>query len=67
MITHLEMELEQIKIKIFQMADYAMEAVSASVSSLKNSDIEQAKHIIRNDERINRLEIEESNKITILN
>lgn len=58
MLTHLEMELEQIKIKIFQMADYAMEAVSASVSSLKNSDIEQAKNIIRNDERINRLEIE---------
>ncbi len=58
MQTHLEMELEQIRIKIFQMADYAMEAVTSSVSSLKNGDIETAKDIIRNDYRINRLEIE---------
>ena len=35
MHTHLEMDLEQIKIKIFQMADYAMEAVTQSVLSLK--------------------------------
>ncbi len=58
MLTHLEMDLEQIKIKIFKMADYAMEAVSFSVASLKNADIDQAKNIIINDERINRLEIE---------
>lgn len=58
MQTHLEMDLEQIKIKMFQMADFAMEAVSFSVSSLKNSDVEQAKNIIRNDSRINALEIE---------
>lgn len=58
MQTHLEMDLEQIKIKIFQMADYAMEAVASSVSSLKNSDLEQAKKIIRDDSLINMLEIE---------
>ena len=58
MLTHLEMDLEQIKIKIFQMADYAMEAVTSSVSSLKNSDAALADHIIKNDELINRLEIE---------
>jgi len=58
MQTHLEMELEQIKIKIFQMADFAMEAVRSSVSSLKNSDIEQARKIIKNDANINSLEIE---------
>lgn len=58
MHTHLEMELEQIKIKIFQMADYAMEAVSSSVASLKNSDIPLAKRVISNDERVNRLEVE---------
>jgi len=58
MQTHLEMDLEQIKIKIFQMADYAMEAVTSSVSALKNSDLDLAEKIIKNDERINRLEIE---------
>ncbi len=58
MQTHLEMELEQIKIKMFQMADYAMEAVASSVLSLKNSDIDLADNIIKNDLMINRLEIE---------
>jgi len=58
MLTHLEMDLEQIKIKIFRMADFAMEAVTSSVSSLKNSDAPLAEHIIKNDELINRLEIE---------
>lgn len=58
MQTHLEMELEQIRIKMFQMADQAMEAVSSSVASLKDSDIEMANKIIRNDYLINRLEIE---------
>ena len=58
MQTHLEMDLEQIKIKIFQMADYAMEAVTSSVAALKNSDLDLAKIIIKNDEKINRLEIE---------
>lgn len=58
MQTHLEMELEQIKLKMFQMADYAMEAVTSSVSSLKNSDLDLAERIIKNDERINKLEIE---------
>lgn len=58
MQTHLEMDLEQIKIKIFQMADYAMEAVTSSVAALKSSDLDLAKIIIKNDEKINRLEIE---------
>lgn len=58
MQTHLEMELEQIKIKIFQMADYAMEAVTSSVASLKNADFDLANSIIKNDYLINRLEVE---------
>ena len=58
MQTHLEIDLEQIKIKIFQMADYAMEAVTSSVAALKSSDLDLAKIIIKNDEKINRLEIE---------
>jgi phosphate transport system protein len=52
------MDLEQIKIKIFRMADYAMEAVTSSVVSLKNSDIALADFIVKNDQEINRLEIE---------
>jgi len=52
------MDLEQIKIKIFRMADYAMEAVTSSVVSLKNSDITLADFIVKNDQEINRLEIE---------
>ena len=58
MLTHLEMDLEQIKIKIFRMADYAMEAVTSSVVSLKNSDTTLADFIVKNDQEINRLEIE---------
>lgn len=58
MLTHLEMDREQIKIKMFQMADYTMEAVTASVASLKNSDLDLAAGIIKNDERVNRLEVE---------
>ena len=58
MQTHLEMELDQIKIKIFRMADYAMEAVTSSITSLKNSDLELAEKIIKNDAVINSLEIE---------
>ena len=50
MLTHLEMDLEQIKIKIFRMADYAMEAVTSSVSALKNSDTVLAEFIVKNDE-----------------
>jgi phosphate transport system protein len=58
MQTHLEMDLEQIKIKIFKMADYAMEAVISSVTSLKNADLDLAKNIIKNDAIVNKLEIE---------
>jgi len=58
MQTHLEMDLEQIKIKIFKMADFAIEAVESSVTSLKNADIDQAKNIMKNDSIINKLEIE---------
>ncbi len=58
MQTHLEMELEQIKIKMYQMADLTMEAVTSSITSLKNADLDAAREIIKNDERINRLEVE---------
>jgi len=58
MQTHLEMDIEQIKIKMFEMADLATEAIKLSVESLKNADLQLAKEIINNDTRMDRLEIE---------
>lgn len=62
MQTYLEQELEQIKIKIFEMADFAIEAIRGSVSSLKNSDIELARKIIEDDTIIDNLELEIDNE-----
>lgn len=58
MQTHLEMDIEQIKIKMFEMADLATEAIKLSVESLKNADLVLAKEIIKNDTRMDMLEIE---------
>ena len=58
MQTHLEMDIEQIKIKMFEMADLATEAIKLSVESLKNADLGVAKEIIKNDTRMDMLEIE---------
>jgi len=58
MQTHLEMDIEQIKIKMFEMADLATEAIKLSVESLKNADLGLAKEIIKNDTRMDTLEIE---------
>ena len=57
MKTHLEQELENIRIKIFEMADIAIEAVSGAVDSLKRSDTQLAEKIIQNDSALDRLEI----------
>ncbi|HOP61823.1 MAG TPA: phosphate signaling complex protein PhoU [Spirochaetota bacterium] len=57
MQTHLEMDIEEIKIKMFEMADLATEAVKLSIESLKNADLELANSIIKNDTRMDRLEI----------
>lgn len=58
MQTHLEMDIEQIKIKMFEMADLAMEAIKLSIVSLKNADLDLAKEIIKNDTRMDMLEID---------
>jgi len=58
MQTHLEMDIEQIKIKMFAMADLATEAIKLSIDSLKHANIELAKEIIKNDTRMDKLEIE---------
>lgn len=57
MTTHLEMELENIRIKIFKMVDIAIEAVTGAVDSLKRSDMHLAEQIIHNDSVLDRLEI----------
>lgn len=57
MQTHLEMELEQIKIKVFEMADLAIEAVTNSVNSLKNADIKLAQSVVDNDNTMDNMEI----------
>ena len=58
MSTYLEQELEDIRLKIFEMADHAMESVILSVEALKNADISLAERIIQNDTVLDRLEVE---------
>jgi phosphate transport system protein len=57
MPTHLEQELENVRIKIFEMADLAIEAINTSVESLKNSDMNLAQQVIRKDATLDQLEI----------
>jgi phosphate transport system protein len=57
MPTHLELDLEAIKSKMFEMADLAIEAISKSVDSLKKSDITLAQSVIDGDSLLDQLEI----------
>lgn len=57
MPTHLELELEAIKSKMFEMADLAIEAISKSVESLKKSDTNLAQAVIDGDSLLDQLEI----------
>ena len=67
MQTHLEIDLEGIKIKMYEMADLAMEAIKLSILSLKTADLELARQIIQDDSRMDRLEIEiDDSCITLL-
>jgi len=61
MLTHLEQELEDIKSRVFEMADFAMEAIARSIQSLKDSDIALAEKVIRDDNTLDALEIEIDN------
>ena len=62
MLTHLEIDLENVKRKIFHMADLSIEAVSSAVLSLKKADLKLAKKIMQNDTIIDQLEIEIDNE-----
>ncbi len=58
MATHFEQELENIKVKLFKMADYAIEAIARSVDALRRSDAELAKTVIIHDNALDALEKE---------
>ena len=62
MLTQLEIDIENIKMKIFHMADLSMEAVSSAILALKNADLKFAKKIMQNDSLIDQLEIDIDNE-----
>ena len=57
MAHYLEMELEFIKEKIFEMADCAIEAIIRSIDCLKKGDIERACKLIEDDRILDNLEV----------
>jgi phosphate transport system protein len=62
MITHLEQELEDIKSKIFEMADCAIECIVKSVKALKEADLALAEAVLKNDSLLDDLEVEIDNE-----
>ena len=62
MTTHLEQELEDIKSKIFEMADLAIESIAKSVQALKESNAELAETVMREDSALDNLEVEIDNE-----
>ncbi|TAL37182.1 MAG: phosphate signaling complex protein PhoU [Spirochaetes bacterium] len=56
MPTHLEQELEHAKMRIFEMADLAIEAIHRSVEAYKKSDGRLANEVIQSDNRLDELE-----------
>jgi len=56
MTTHLQMELEHIKSRLFEMTDRAIESITKSVDALKTSDPRAAAVVIENDTFIDELE-----------
>lgn len=62
MTHYLELELECIRARIFEMADYAIEAILGSIDSLQKGDVEKAKKLIENDNILDQLEVEIDNE-----
>jgi phosphate transport system protein len=62
MATHLELELENIKSKMFEMADLAIESIVISVRAMKESDAHLAEQVLRNDSLLDNLEVEIDNE-----
>jgi len=57
MTTHLEKELENIKLRMFEMADHAIESIRRSVDSLVKSDTRLAEQVIEKDSILDKLEV----------
>lgn len=57
-MTHLSLEIDKIKQKMFNMTDIAIESVVNSIKSLQVSDMDLAKKTIERDNDIDRLEME---------
>ncbi len=62
MATHLEQELENIKSKVFEMADLAIESVAGAVRALKESNSDLARSVLRDDTLLDNLEVEIDNE-----
>jgi len=60
---HFEQEVESLKTNLIKMASLAEEAVGLSINALLKQNTDLAERIIRDDERINSLEIEIDNAI----
>jgi phosphate transport system protein len=60
---HFEKELEGLKTNLTKMASIAEEAITLSIKAILNNDIELAKKLVQNDDRINSMEIEIDNAI----
>lgn len=56
MNTHLQNELENIKARVFEMADRSIESIERAVTALKNSDVVSARKVIEDDNYIDELE-----------
>ena len=61
MITHLEQELEGIKSKIYEIADYVIEFIAKAVKPLKEADLDLAREVLQNDSILDNLEVEIDN------
>lgn len=62
MQTHLEQELQNVKLKMFEMMDIVIESVQKSIEALKNLDGKLADEIILKDEVIDQYEISIDNE-----
>lgn len=57
MITHLEQELDQIKLRMFAMGDLAIEAIGGAVDALRRGDPTLAEKVLQGDAELDRLEV----------
>jgi len=57
MPTHLEQDLENIKLKVFKMVDLTIKSIEKSIEALKDSNLTLAKQVIKQDTSLDKLEI----------